>query len=501
MCLNFIILSILVITQVLSVPVLNTYNQLKSISLEKCPFLEKSTFLEAEFLRQCDSVNEEVLNVSKINEQNVDAALCAMYSSVFKHLCDIVGLNDYNSDSLPETIEKNFKASTVKYVCDSLGNITEKVITQPLIVQTLRSSKRCKHLCTDFDDELKRICSLTSFMWTFSTVLKIKSNEVKKSTVSNHLTEESKSIQSLKLDAQTQNKKDGLLMTSNASSLDNKTALLNNERSHPELPAVQVSTELSSKDKLPIKDNENVLSDKGFSVKTSTQSLVADQNLGKAQMPNVTLKSESEPVKQTPIAPTNSNSLNNSTKDNPIETSKTDVKKTEQKDDTNIDQPPVDDSNYEDAGDDDFENFKDSPSKQTKGKTNEDDINIKDENIYGNDPVPKSSEVKVKPVEVSKPREIDEDSSNLAANFQNQNVDDSNSYFFSYFMMVCVLFICGYVAYHNKQKILALVLEGRKGRRPSRSRRPNSANYHKLDTTLEEAVTSSCNKNTTQVIY
>lgn len=111
-------------------------------------------------------------------------------------------------------------------------------------------------------------------------------------------------------------------------------------------------------------------------------------------------------------------------------------------------------------------------------------------------------------------------------------VDDvGESYFFSYFMTVCVLFVLGYVGYHNKQKvifsligqfkllqshdaaeiqfkfytelfqILALVLEGRKGRRPTRSRRPNSANYHKLDSNLEEAVTSSCSKNTTQVIY
>ncbi|XP_031332538.1 trans-Golgi network integral membrane protein 2-like [Photinus pyralis] len=115
-------------------------------------------------------------------------------------------------------------------------------------------------------------------------------------------------------------------------------------------------------------------------------------------------------------------------------------------------------------------------------------------------PSPKYGEVKNK-VDVIKPKEIDEDNLNIAANFQNQNIDDSDSYFFSYFMMVCVVFIFGYVAYHNKQKILALVLEGRRGRRPSRTRRPNSSNYRKLDSTLEEAVTSSCNKNSTQVIY
>lgn len=123
---------------------------------------------------------------------------------------------------------------------------------------------------------------------------------------------------------------------------------------------------------------------------------------------------------------------------------------------------------------------------------NEDDLN----NFQ-----PKSSEVKAKPIEASKPLQTDEGASSFSVNYQSQNIDDSDSYFFSYFMMVCIMFICGYVAYHNKQKILALVVEGRKGRRPSRTRRPNSANYRKLDSNLEEAVTSSCNKNATQVIY
>jgi len=80
-----------------------------------------------------------------------------------------------------------------------------------------------------------------------------------------------------------------------------------------------------------------------------------------------------------------------------------------------------------------------------------------------------------------------------------EDVED-DSYFFQYFMVVCVIFIAGYVGYHNKQKILAMLLEGRREKRHQR-RRPNSANYHKLDCNLEEAVTSSCNKNTSSVIY
>ncbi|XP_030755678.1 trans-Golgi network integral membrane protein 2-like [Sitophilus oryzae] len=78
---------------------------------------------------------------------------------------------------------------------------------------------------------------------------------------------------------------------------------------------------------------------------------------------------------------------------------------------------------------------------------------------------------------------------------------DGNSYFFSYFTVLMCLCIAGYVGYHNRQKILALILEGKKGRKPGRGRRPNSANYHKLDSNLEEAMSSSCPKPSSNVIY
>lgn len=50
-------------------------------------------------------------------------------------------------------------------------------------------------------------------------------------------------------------------------------------------------------------------------------------------------------------------------------------------------------------------------------------------------------------------------------------------------------------------QILAIVLEGRRSRNNRGRRRPSTANYRKLDCTLEEAVTSQCNANVTHVIY
>ncbi|XP_015515269.1 trans-Golgi network integral membrane protein 2 [Neodiprion lecontei] len=77
---------------------------------------------------------------------------------------------------------------------------------------------------------------------------------------------------------------------------------------------------------------------------------------------------------------------------------------------------------------------------------------------------------------------------------------DPPQHFFTYFMVISVTCLICYIAYHKKQKIMALLFEGRKSRGRGR-RRPNTANYRKLDCTLEEAVTSQCNSNVTHVIY
>lgn len=117
---------------------------------------------------------------------------------------------------------------------------------------------------------------------------------------------------------------------------------------------------------------------------------------------------------------------------------------------------------------------------------------------------------------VSVPQKPDKTYSSAA---NTQTTVDGDSYFFSYFMMLCIIIVLFYVGYHNKQKvnkqfkaflniycflfkIRAIVLEGPRGRRQHRSRRPNSANYHKLDSNLEEAITSStANKSSSHVIY
>lgn len=111
-------------------------------------------------------------------------------------------------------------------------------------------------------------------------------------------------------------------------------------------------------------------------------------------------------------------------------------------------------------------------------------------------PIPEKKTTVVK----QKPSTLDEDQKSIFP--ESEDDMDGDSYFFSYFSVLMCLVIVGYVAYHNRQKVLALLLEGKSGRRGSRmGRRPNSANYHKLDSNLEEAISSSCTKNASNVIY
>lgn len=85
--------------------------------------------------------------------------------------------------------------------------------------------------------------------------------------------------------------------------------------------------------------------------------------------------------------------------------------------------------------------------------------------------------------------------------------DQDDSYFFSYFLFMMFVCILCYVAYHNKSKLLALLLEGRRtssGRGGFNKGRKHTAAYRKLDSNLEEAITSNTaagSRSTSQIIY
>lgn len=83
--------------------------------------------------------------------------------------------------------------------------------------------------------------------------------------------------------------------------------------------------------------------------------------------------------------------------------------------------------------------------------------------------------------------------------------EDKESRFFPYFMFLMFVTVTVYVTYHNKSKILALLIEGRRSRYSSRGgsrRKQHSAEYRKLDSNLEEAIQSDGGHvMSTQIIY
>lgn len=81
-------------------------------------------------------------------------------------------------------------------------------------------------------------------------------------------------------------------------------------------------------------------------------------------------------------------------------------------------------------------------------------------------------------------------------------ISDTDSNFFTYFMFLLLICIICYVGYHNKSKVLALVLEGRRSNGGRNGRRKHTAAYRKLDTNLEEAISSNSHTTrTAQIIY
>ncbi|XP_077286397.1 uncharacterized protein LOC143911397 [Arctopsyche grandis] len=80
------------------------------------------------------------------------------------------------------------------------------------------------------------------------------------------------------------------------------------------------------------------------------------------------------------------------------------------------------------------------------------------------------------------------------------DAEDSN--FFTYFIFAIGIFILGYVVYHNKNKVLGLLVEGRRNSNTGRRRGVSSSTaYRKLDCTLEEAVSSTPPSHGPNIVY
>ncbi|XP_071128266.1 trans-Golgi network integral membrane protein TGN38-like [Mytilus edulis] len=92
-------------------------------------------------------------------------------------------------------------------------------------------------------------------------------------------------------------------------------------------------------------------------------------------------------------------------------------------------------------------------------------------------------------------RKQDENKKPMNSGTLYEDDEDTGGHFMAYFITFVVICIAGYIIYHNKQKILAFILEGKKD---GSRRRPNSKEYKRLKT---DEVMPSLEKNTSDNKY
>jgi len=78
--------------------------------------------------------------------------------------------------------------------------------------------------------------------------------------------------------------------------------------------------------------------------------------------------------------------------------------------------------------------------------------------------------------------------------------DPPQTNFFSYFIVLAIITIVAYLVFHNKKKILGLIVEGRSGKQAGR-RRSGGREYRKLDSNMEDMMETGKETNMRQVIY
>lgn len=153
-----------------------------------------------------------------------------------------------------------------------------------------------------------------------------------------------------------------------------------------------------------------------------------------------------------------------------------------------------------------LENHEDEDPNETVTDLNLDDVAHDDNEDIENPNTDQESRPVI--VKYEKPQKLEVSPGNLKDTviIRTAVADDpyaDNSNFFAYFMFSMFVCVVCYVGYHNKSKVFALVLEGRRtsGGRNGIGRRKHTAAYRKLDTNLEEAISSNSSGRTTQIIY
>ncbi|XP_050463142.1 trans-Golgi network integral membrane protein 1-like [Cataglyphis hispanica] len=464
---------------------------------------ETSKFLyDSEYTKLCASLSYPNASLN-VTEENLNIFLClGVYDTAYK-ICQYSNQSPPLIPKINNTVLTSYVKNVTTYVkefvpeaklkqqekfCDSLQGFTSSYnntdsLLKPLI-EKLNKSYKCQQICFDFEDKFRPLCAVFAWIKRFDDIKKAERTKTK-DVITDPVTILSK-------EAASSNRIVGT--TKKTYTEENNEKNINKFKANPENDHNKVEITYESEIVTTVKpDVEKMKSDAEKSSETQKKS-------------NNTFR-VTQPYKSPTFKENEKNTLDMKSDNDkiakPINTLATDDLQVPSINNSADDVPKKDVVNKEKGEEINKEQNTDDLKTSTLSENTQDhydvgnpeeDIepNVADSNNDEDDPIQQSTRNQNGNVqEVFEPKNM---------RYPNIRTED-DSHFFTYFTVIIVACIAGYIGYHNKQKIFAIVLEGRRSRSNRGRRRPSTANYRKLDCTLEEAVTSQCNANVTHVIY
>ncbi|KAL3278907.1 hypothetical protein HHI36_016425 [Cryptolaemus montrouzieri] len=457
-----------------------TFNESQLAILRKQPIFER-----------CKNWNEisSLTSVEQLSEENKENIRCLLYFETLNSTCK------YFPRLQPQNIFSEAQDISVATACKDLSLLPKPISEFQHIHSIITNEDACKYLCVEYRsgvDNLNNVCAKSYYLNNLVLDEHHDSESVPQNNAvafsENHNQDNTqKSSDEIKLqlprNPDESNKKPIVDESVIEKLTDNKGSDKNHISNAVVKQILEAQKSLSTTNNAKLTDDTNSLKEKV----TIAQNQKLDKNSGEKNpiiTEDQTDKKSSDKDKINPIIAPSHIEANNDEPQNRI--------------------PDVNDVEESPKLGSDTNIFTDEPDSIKMDVPNAGKNHDKDNNMYPDD-AEKYEQPEIEENQDILPHEEDTPNKLIGPKVSELNEDygdmDGNSHFFTYFSFICVVFVLGYIGYHNKQKVLAILLEGRISKRPQRGRRPNSANYHKLDSNLEEAISSSCSKNTSHIIY